>query len=127
MSKLKANEIVADKWTNSDGSENYKCRAWVNFDGTGTVAVRGGGNVSSVIDNGTGDYMLNFTKALKSANFAVCGTVGNDDPLSVTNAASVRTKGDATVSSVRIVVGNHFVNSGPVYYDMKNVSVAVFE
>ena len=39
----------------------YMCRAWVNFNGTGTVAVRASGNVSSITDNGTGDYTVNFT------------------------------------------------------------------
>jgi hypothetical protein len=47
------------------------CRAWVNFNGTGTVAIRAGGNVSSITDNGTGDYTVNFTTALVDANYAV--------------------------------------------------------
>ena len=126
MSKLKANEITADKWTNKDGTENYKCRAWVNFDGTGTVAIRGAGNVSSITDIGTGDYSINFTTALDSANYAVCGSVGNDDPLLAVAAASVRTRGAPTPSAVRIVTGNHYINSSSTYYDMKYVSVAVF-
>jgi uncharacterized protein (AIM24 family) len=49
----------------------YGCRAWVNFDGTGTVAIRASGNVSSITDNGTGDYTVNFTTALPDANYAV--------------------------------------------------------
>ncbi len=126
MSKLKANEITADKWTNPNGTENYKCRAWVNFDGTGTVAIRGAGNVSSITDIGTGDYSVNFTTALDNANYAVCGSVGNDDPLLATTAASVRTRGALTTTAVRVVTGNHYVNSSPTYYDMKYVSVAVF-
>jgi uncharacterized protein (AIM24 family) len=39
----------------------YGCRAWVNFNGTGTVAIRDDGNVTSITDNGTGDYTINFT------------------------------------------------------------------
>jgi hypothetical protein len=46
------------------------CRAWVNFNGTGTVAIRGSFNVSSITDNGTGDYTVNFTTALPDANYS---------------------------------------------------------
>lgn len=49
----------------------YACRAWVNFNGTGTVAIRGSGNVSSVTDHGTGDYTVNFTTAMPDANYAI--------------------------------------------------------
>jgi hypothetical protein len=48
----------------------YMCRAWVNFNGTGTVAIRASGNVSSITDNGTGDYTVNFTTALVDANYS---------------------------------------------------------
>jgi hypothetical protein len=47
------------------------CRAWVNFNGTGTVAIRASFNVSSITDNGTGDYTVNFTNALPDANYMV--------------------------------------------------------
>lgn len=53
----------------------YGCRAWVNFDGTtntgGFCTIRGSGNVTSVADNGTGDYTVNFTTAMPDANYAV--------------------------------------------------------
>jgi hypothetical protein len=48
----------------------YGCRAWVNFNGTGTVAIRDSGNVSSITDNGTGDYTVNFTTAMPDANYS---------------------------------------------------------
>ena len=48
----------------------YGCRAWVNFNGTGTVAIRASGNVTSITDNGTGSYTVNFTNALPDANYA---------------------------------------------------------
>ena len=51
----------------------YMCRAWVNFNGTGTVAIRASGNVSSITDNGVGRYTINFTTAMLDANYAaVC-------------------------------------------------------
>ena len=56
--------------TNSSGSAPiYAARAWVNFNGTGTVAIRASGNVSSITDNGTGDYTVNFTTAMADANY----------------------------------------------------------
>ena len=51
----------------------WMCRAWVNFDGTGAVAIRASGNVSTISDNGTGDYTLNFTVALPDANYCTTG------------------------------------------------------
>ena len=57
---------------NASGSAPvYAARAWVNFNGTGTVAIRASGNVSSITDNGTGDYTVNFTTAMVDANYAV--------------------------------------------------------
>ena len=58
----------------------YGCRAWVNFNGTGTVStnqtLRGQGNVTTVYKNGTGDYTVNFTTAMPDANYTMVGTVG---------------------------------------------------
>jgi hypothetical protein len=53
----------------------YGCRAWVNFNGTGTVAIRASGNVTSITDNGTGDYTINFTNNMPDVNYA--GVVTN--------------------------------------------------
>ena len=52
----------------------YGCRAWVNFNGTGTVAIRASGNVTSITDNGTGDYTVNFTIAMPDINYTVAGS-----------------------------------------------------
>jgi hypothetical protein len=54
----------------------YMCRAWVNFNGTGTVAIRASGNVSSITDNGVGDYTVNFTTAIVDANYSAQMTAG---------------------------------------------------
>ena len=55
----------------------YGCRAWVNFNGQGTVAIRASGNVTSITDNGTGSYTVNITTAMPDANYSICGNVGN--------------------------------------------------
>ena len=49
----------------------YGCRAWVNFNGTGTVAIRGSGNVTSITDVGTGDYTVNLTTAMPDTNYCI--------------------------------------------------------
>jgi hypothetical protein len=49
----------------------YGCRAWVNFNGQGTIAIRASGNVSSITDNGVGDYTVNFTTAMTDANYTI--------------------------------------------------------
>lgn len=55
----------------------YGCRAWVNFNGTGTVAIRASGNVSSITRNGTGAYTINFTTAMPDANYSVAISAAN--------------------------------------------------
>ena len=57
----------------TSAGEQMVCKAWVNFNGTGTVAIRDSYNVSSVTDNGTGDYTVNFTASMGNSNFSVAG------------------------------------------------------
>jgi hypothetical protein len=66
----------------------YGCRAWVNFDGTGTVAIRDSGNVSSITDDGVGKWIINFATAMPDANYTVVGMQnyrqdGSDNVLNV--------------------------------------------
>ena len=73
-STLTGNVSVADVLSFNSGygsaATAYGCRAWVNFNGTGTVAVRASGNVSSITDNGVADYTVNFTTSMPDANYA---------------------------------------------------------
>jgi hypothetical protein len=57
----------------------YGVRAWVNFNGTGTVSIRASGNVSSITDSGTGKYRANFTNSMPDAYYAAEVTVIKDD------------------------------------------------
>ena len=83
---------------NASGSAPvYAARAWVNFNGTGTVAIRASGNVSSITDNGTGDYTVNFTTAMPDANYAVSAPT--------TTACRVN-----TTNSLGNVLDNSYVN-----------------
>jgi hypothetical protein len=53
----------------------FGVRSWVRFSGTGTIAIEGSGNVSSLTDNGTGDYTINFTTAMPNANYTIATSV----------------------------------------------------
>tara|TARA_R100000329_G_scaffold112800_1_gene92579 strand:+ start:26 stop:1222 length:1197 start_codon:yes stop_codon:yes gene_type:complete len=57
-----------------------RAKAWVNFDGTGTVSIRDDFNVSSIVDNGTGDYAINFSTAMANSNYAAVVTHNHDSP-----------------------------------------------
>jgi hypothetical protein len=90
-------DIAAARITNalnaSGSAPIYAARAWVNFNGTGTVAIRASGNVSSITDNGTGDYTVNFTNAMSDANYSeICtGTgSGGSGPLIVGRSPNLR-------------------------------------
>jgi hypothetical protein len=72
MSTLKVNTLQ-----NTSGVEVYTAKAWVNFNGTGTVAIRASGNVSSITDNGTGNYTVNFTNALADTNYSAVSSCEN--------------------------------------------------
>jgi hypothetical protein len=112
MSTLKVNTIQ-----NASGVEVYTAKAWVNFDGTGTVAIRAAGNVTSITDNGTGIYTLNFTNALSDANYAV---VSMSSSLTGAPPVTMHQFRDtpATASSVKIyadVPGTGQVDSPNIY------------
>jgi len=93
-----ANHGAVKTATNASGSAPiFVARAWVNFNGTGTVAIRDSGNVSSITDNGTGDYDVNFTSDMEDANYSVtlgCFTTRNItyETLAVGAVESVKTR-----------------------------------
>lgn len=87
----------------------FKCRAWVHFNGTGVVAIRGSGNVSSITDNNTGDYTVNFAAGMPDANYAYSIAVnraGGGAPDGDPNASGVAYSAETILAgSMRIVVG----------------------
>lgn len=94
------------------------CRAWVNFNGTGTVAIRASFNVTSITDNGVGDYTVNFTTAMPDANYCVSGTVG---PSAVATGGFGLYDQSKTASAARV---NTF--QGGAITDIAQVNVAIF-
>ena len=90
------------------------CRAWVNFNGTGTVAIRASFNVSSITDNGTGDYTVNFTTAMPDANYSV---------VAMGNNAQIYNNIGATMSTSAVQVKAYYLAA---LTDVSIQSVAVF-
>jgi len=81
----------------------YGCRAWVNFNGEDTVAIRGSGNISSITDNGTGDYTINFSTAMPDANSSVVATVQCRNSANNTQSIALHnTAAPIDTSSVRV-------------------------
>ena len=86
------------------------CRAWVNFNGTGTVAIRASFNVTSITDNGTGDYTVNFTTAMSDANYAAVAMSQKGSQADIIRCFNVITDVSApTVNSIRL--GHAFSSS----------------
>jgi hypothetical protein len=110
-----AGSIVSESVGDAPG---YMARAWVNFNGTGTVAIRAAGNVSSITDNGTGDYTVNFTTAMPDANYVVVSL----------NRSPGLTSGDATQADVYAAssIGLVLLNRAGSLYDPTQVNVAIF-
>jgi hypothetical protein len=102
----------------------YGCRAWVNFNGTGTVAIRGSGNVSSITDNGAGDYTVNFTSAMPDANYSVGGILYHMSGTTYGNAINLETTSSLTTTGVR--VSTWIEGTGANYQDSSTVCVQVF-
>jgi hypothetical protein len=75
------------------------CRAWVNFNGTGTVAIRASFNVSSITDNGVGDYTLNFTNAMPDVNYAFVGALIGTTASTLYCPRVLETSGNPTLQS----------------------------
>lgn len=108
---------------NASGSAPiYACRAWVNFNGTGTVAIRSSGNVSSITDNGTGDYTINFTTAMPDANYAFVASAQNTHNGGFNNSNISRDIGaPQTSSALRLNC-----REGATAVDSAQVSVVIF-
>lgn len=80
----------------------YGCRAWVNFNGTSTVAIRASGNVTSITDNGTGSYAVNFTTAMPDTNYAAVmatkGSSGAGTPVVALEHASLAARTTTSIA-----------------------------
>jgi hypothetical protein len=119
MSTLRVNNITDASGGSSGLSVPGAAKAWVNFKGTGTVAIRASGNVTSITDNGTGRYDINFTSAMPDTNYAAVA------PCSLTGAGGQTvTTGAATYSTTAVSIGcTDAINN--VAEDQSIVNVAI--
>ncbi len=109
MSTIKTNTLQNVAGTLSvpvDTVVQGSAKAWVNFNGTGTVAIRAAFNVSSITDNGVGDYTVNFTTAMPDANYGFSASSSRNS-LANTNAgnAGIMTTAPST-NAIRIGTAN---------------------
>ena len=98
----------------------FGCRAWVNFNGTSTVAIRASGNVSSITDNGTGDYTVNFTTAMPDANYCTQYNAHADNVAAALPNAITTSR---STSSVKVL---SYAASGATQQDTETSEVAIF-
>ena len=101
-----------------------RAKAWVNFDGTGTPAIRAQFNVSSITDNGTGDYTVNFTTALADANYAMTQSARGSTDGGYPAVAKEVTSTARTASLIRVITQGEASNFAS--FDSPVVSVAIF-
>ena len=99
----------------------YGCRAWVNFNGTGTVAIRASGNVSSIGDNGTGIYTLNLTTAMPDTNYGVSAWCRSETSDNASRTVSTNANSTKTTSALQIITA---YTSSP--RDCPEVGVSIF-
>ena len=100
----------------------YGARAWVNFNGLGTPAIRASGNVSSITDNGVGDYTVNFTTAMPDANYCAIGICGRDDTSD--SGRALMTINTSATTSCRVYTKNS--NTGALDDNSLASSIAIF-
>ena len=95
----------------------YACRAWANFDGTGTPSIRDSGNVSSVTDDAVGRYNVNFSNAMPDVNYAAVVTAGE----SIFHVGIARQTGSST-TVVQVDVSDYIAET---YTDDTSIKVVV--
>jgi hypothetical protein len=126
-SQLTALPAGASLSTASGSAPSYSARAWVNFNGTGTVAIGAQGNVSSITDNSTGNYTVNFNTAMPDADYAVslqntafsAANIGGNIVIAGTAA------GGATLKSTTQLQIQTFANTTGVY-DYAEINCIIF-
>ena len=99
----------------------FGCRAWVNFNGTSTVAINGSGNVTSITDHDIGNYTINFTTAMPNTNYCVTGSA-NRPGFSLGCVLGENINRTKTTSACPIVTAN---DAGTLT-DPSSVNVAIF-
>lgn len=121
---IAANAVTTAKLGSNE--QSGLCKAFCNFNGTGVVAIRASYNVSSITDNGVGDYTVNFTTALADANYSSVASVSfgtNAYNFTLVNTNTSATITAPTTSAMRFAVINF---NGSAWSDPTYANVAIF-
>lgn len=122
---MPGNLTVTGSITGGSISVANSLRAWVNFNGTGTVAIRASGNVTSITDNGAGDYTVNFTTAMPDANYSsnISNSFGTTYCFAMSNTTSSGTISAPTTSAMRFAV---IAYNASAFQDCQYLHVAIY-
>ena len=121
------NETQLKGALNASGSAPiYACRAWVNFNGTDTVAIRASGNVSSITDNGVGAYTVNFTTAMPDVNYSVGGITTNTDQNEINYPSIKALNSGYLTSSFTFFLNFHVTNLAYISKDHDRIMLSFF-
>lgn len=101
-------------------------KAWVNFNGTGTIAIRSSYNVSSITDNGVGDYTINFTTALNNANYAYSAGFKQNSTGSLVNCIAESSTVSRTTSAIRLAAICVYATTAAQIFDVADCDVVIF-
>jgi hypothetical protein len=102
------------------------CRAWVNFNGTGTVAIRAAFNVIGITDSGTGLFDVNFTSPMPDTNYAACFTAQNGSRGVCCNIAASTASDTPTLKSINGVRMSIRVEGTGALVDCNEISASIF-
>lgn len=105
--RLKPSRLVSTLAVGNLGMQAYACRAWVSFNGTGTVAIRASKNVSSITDSGSGLYRINFTAPMEHSSYAVA-TSSRQDGDANENAYGLRVSRLADITTTGVTVAHGY-------------------
>ncbi len=130
LGSLSANDSNVKTALNASGTAPiYACRAWVNFNGVGTVAIKGSGNISSVTDNGVGNYTVNFTTAMPDADFSV-QCQAQTFTVNSSTFAWLRTNNTSSLSASNVTISTGLASlpgvKVEILQDMEVVCVSIF-
>lgn len=112
---------VREAFNASGSAPVFACRAWVNFNGNGTIAIRASGNVTSITDNGPGAYTVNFTTPLPDTNFSAVVSCGGTAGVSQARTYDEAISRTTSTVGIGVITGN-----GASFADAVHVQVAVF-
>ena len=117
-------ESTLSQFNASGSAPVYACRAWVNFNGVSTVSITASGNVSSITDNGVGDYTVNFANALVDANYNFVTNSSNTTSANILCIAQLNWD-NPTKSTSALRFYNLKTNTGALT-DQNTISVSIF-